>query len=476
MPKLVLLWMSAAFLAGIITAGVTTISINWIILLLFSILFFLLVLLLKRKPKRLLFLALLLVSFSSGSLRYQVFSQKSLPSALACSTTGEDHIFQARVVEPTVESSDHSETVLEIQAVQDSSGNWQPLQEKAKVQLPVSFQYAYHTSLIIEGTLISTVDEDEKAHASYLKQEGIDFQMYYPTILEETAEEGSTWMGTLYAFHQKTYRVLQSIMPFPESELLAGILLGIEERIPDYLSEAFRLTGTAHIIAISGFNIALISTIVSKLFNRILPYRIGAFLSILVIGIYTIFVGAQPPVVRAAIIGIISIPAYLIGRKVFGIHLLTITAACMAVFNPFILWNVSFQLSISATFGILMYADYLSQKITAPLKNDRDPSKKFLSNCLDDFVITTFSAQIATFPILAARFQEFSLISPLVNLLILPLQPAIMFLGGAALLCGLVFYPLGRLVGLFAWLIASFNDKIVMFFSLIPCELEIDPL
>ena len=421
------------------------------------------------------FLALLLISFFCGAVRYQIYSDQSQPSSLANSLSGEQHIFQTRVVEPSLESIDYSETVLDIQAVLDPSGTWLPMQGKAKVRLPAAFRFTYHTSLEIEGTFISTITEGEKAHASWSKQEGIDFQMYYPTILKESNQQGFSFIGKLYNLRQRAYQVLQSIIPFPESELLAGILLGIEERIPDYLSEAFRLTGTAHIIAISGFNIALISSIISKIFCRIFPYRIGVIFSILAISIYTIFVGAQPPVVRAAIMGIISIPAYLIGRKIIGIHILSITAACMAFFNPFILWNVSFQLSIFATFGILMYADFFMQKISAASEKWQMPSKVFLLHIINDFVITTFSAQLATFPILASQFQEYSLLSPLVNLLILPLQPAIMLIGGAALICGMLFYPLGRLVGLFAWFITAFNDKIVLYLSLIPTELEIDP-
>ncbi len=475
MPKLVLLWMAAAFLAGIITAGVTVISAHWLTALLFSILFLLISFIKRKKSSRIFFLTVLLVSFFCGSVRYQVYSEQSAPSALAGSLIGEHHIFQMRVIEPTLESIDYGETVLDIQSVLDSSGTWLPVQGKVKVRLPASFQFTYHTSLEIEGFLISTTTEGEKAHASWLKREGVDFQMYYPTILEESVEQGFSCMGALYDLRQRAYQVLQSIIPFPESELLAGILLGLEGRIPDYLSEAFRLTGTAHIVAISGFNIALISAIISKIFCRIFPYRIGAAFSILAVGIYTIFVGAQPPVVRAAIMGVISIPAYLIGRKIIGIHVLSITAACMALINPFILWDVSFQLSIFATFGILMYADFFMQKVSAALEKSQIPSKEFILNIINDFVITTFSAQLATFPILASQFQEYSLLSPLVNLLILPLQPAIMLLGGAALICGLLFYPFGRFVGLFAWLIAAFNDKVVLFFSLFPSELEIDP-
>jgi len=220
----------------------------------------------------------------------------------------------------------------------------------------------------------------------------------------------------------------------------------------------------------------LISNICSKFFNRILPYRTGAFLSILVVALYTLLVGARPPVVRAALMGIISIPASLIGRKAKGIPTLGITAACMAFFNPFVVWDVSFQLSSCATFGILMFTDFLAQKASALLNKSDTPAKKPLLLFLNDFVITTFAAQIAIFPILAMQFEEFSLITPLVNFLILPLQPFLMVLGGAALFCGFFFLPFGRLMGLTVWFVAAFNDKIVLLFSLIPLSIKIKSL
>ena len=476
MPKLVLLWISAIFLAGIITTGVAPISSVWLIGFILAILL-LLYSFFRRKDehaKRLLFLSLLLIAFFSGALRYQLFSEGSSSILVTESTTNEPLTLQVKVVEPTVDSIQYGETVVELQKILDSSGNWQPVDGKIRIRLPVSFNFEYHTTITLKGNLVSAVETNSKAHTSWLKRNGIDYQMFYPTVIDNTPDEDLSFMGVLYSFRSHAHQILQSIMPFPECELLAGILLGIDSRIPDYLSEAYRLTGTAHIIAISGFNIALISGIISKFFNRVLPYRIGALVSILVIAFYALFVGAQPSVLRAALMGIISIPAYLIGRRVIGIHSLAITAACMALFNPYLLWDVSFQLSICATFGILMFADFFTQKTDILLQKSALPSKEFLLGFIKDFLITTFSAQVAIFPVLVSHFEEFSLISPLVNLFILPLQPAIMILGGIALLAGLLFYPLGRLVGLIVWFIAAFNDQIVLLFSQIPLALVFD--
>lgn len=477
MPKLVLLWISASFLVGIITAGVAPLSFNWSLGFLLPLVFFIFYGLGKKREylKRWLFFALLLFSFFGGALRYQRFSEyPTLPGD--ASTTAEAVVLRGSVVEPSEASIQYSEVVLEIQQVADPSEGWQPAEGKVLIRLPEEFFFSYRTALTLQGTLIPAVALGEKAHTSWLEQNGIHYQMFYPTVLEETPFEGFSLTGVLHAFHGKAHRLLQAIMPYPESELLAGILLGIESRIPEHLREAYRLTGTAHILAISGFNIVLIAGMVSRFFNRLLPYRIAAMFSIVVIALYAIFVGAQPAVLRAALMGIISIPAYLIGRRVIGIHSLSITAALMALFNPYLLWNVSFQFSVCATLGIMMYADFFTRKADGWLQKSSVPSKEFVLGFVKDSVIITFSAQVATLPVLTSQFGEISLISPLVNLLILPLQPSVVILGGLALVGGWVFYPMGRLIGMAAWLLSAFTDQIILFFSQIPLTVPINPV
>lgn len=478
MPKLVLLWVSATFLAGIITAGATSITIEWSWgLILVALLFFFYRLNKKKKfGGTVLFLSLLLAAFYCGALRYQSFVEKTTVGFGENITPGEMITIQGIVAEPTQPSTQYGETVLELHRYLDPNGNWQPAEGKVVVRLPEFFGFRVHTSLTLQGIMDSTVKADAKPYTSWLKRNGVDYRMFFPTVVEEIPSEKITFKGLLYSFRNRAYQTLQTIVPYPESELLAGILLGIDSRIPAYLSEAYRLTGTAHILAISGFNIALIAGMVTKYLNRVLPYRLGAFISMGIIATYALLVGAQPSVLRAAWMAIIAIPAYLIGRRSIGIHTLAITAAIMAFFNPYLVWDASFQLSVCATFGILMYTDFITQKTDAFLQKKDISSKELVLEFIKNSVIIAFSAQLAAFPVLARQFEEISLISPLVNLFILPLQPIIMILGGVALVCGMVFYPLGRLVGLLAWMIAAFNDQIVLLFSTVPTTLAINPV
>src|SRR4030095_13477113 len=97
------------------------------------------------------------------------------------------------------------------------------------------------------------------------------------------------------------------MFPDPESSLLAGILLGVDTGLTRELQQAFKNTGTAHIIAISGFNISIIPGTFFALFSRVLCPRRGAALAILGIIFYTFIVGADAAVVRAAFMGSLAL-------------------------------------------------------------------------------------------------------------------------------------------------------------------------
>ena len=475
MPKLVLLWLSMSFIAGIASAGAVLFSTPWFCLPpLVCALLSLFLFLTKTKRRNLLFISLLLTSFLFGLSRYAYSAHQDMHLVENIPFTGSSVTIRARVVVPSRDAIEHAETTIQIIEFLDGDNEWQSFQSRAQMRLPTSFYFAYGTTLTLKGNLIPALESNQKAHSDWLVRNNIIFRMYYPQVLQTAQPQGNSLMGLLHGLKSRAHQVLQNIIPFPECELLAGILLGIEDRIPDFLAEAYRITGTAHIIAISGFNMSLLANIISRSFNRIFPYRVGAIASILVIALYTLFIGPQPAVMRAALMAIITIPAYLIGRSMIGMHTLCVTAALMMLFNPYLLWDVSFQLSFGATFGLMAYTTYFSTLAEKFILRWKLPSPQMLLSFISDFFLTTLSAQIATFPVLLHHFAEFSILSPLVNLIILPLQPAIMILGGIAMLTGLVSLPIGRVLGLLAWLVAAYNDQIILLFGLIPQTLTIN--
>ncbi|MEJ2601096.1 MAG: ComEC/Rec2 family competence protein, partial [Anaerolineales bacterium] len=176
-------------------------------------------------------------------------------------------------------------------------------------------------------------------------------------------DQGNFLLAWVYALKRRALGTVYQIFPDPEASLMAGILLGVETGIPGPVQQAFQATGTSHIIAISGFNITILAGLFSTLFVKLLGKRrryLAAGLSAAAIGLYTIRVGAEAAVVRAALMGALALFARQVGRQQDGLNSLGLVAALMALANPNILWDVGFQLSFMATLGLVLYAEPLT--------------------------------------------------------------------------------------------------------------------
>jgi ComEC/Rec2-related protein len=160
----------------------------------------------------------------------------------------------------------------------------------------------------------------------------------------------------LYQFKEKALDNIYRMFPDPESSLMAGILFGVDTGLTQELQQAFKNTGTAHIIAISGFNISIIAGLFFAFFSKFLGSRRGALLAVIGIIFYTILVGGDAAVVRAAIMGSLALFAKQVGRRQFALNTLLAVALLMCLWNPLYIWDVGFQLSFFATLGLILYA------------------------------------------------------------------------------------------------------------------------
>jgi competence protein ComEC len=204
-------------------------------------------------------------------------------------------------------------------------------------------------------------------------------------------------------------------------------------------------------------------------FGRILGRRKGALAAVLGISAYTILVGANAAVVRAAIMGGLSIFARQVGRRQDGLNTLAITAAVMALFNPMILGDIGFQLSVAATLGLILYAEAFSDAFKRVISR-RLPEETAarVARPVGEYVLFTLAAQLVTLPVMVYHFGTISLVSLIANPIILPAQPPVMILGGLAALLGLVYYPLGQLMGYLALPFVTYTIHVVELFARIP--------
>jgi competence protein ComEC len=327
----------------------------------------------------------------------------------------------------------------------------------------------YGDVLRLRGHLQTPPSSEDFSYQDYLSHQGI--LSFMPdaeaTLLPFTG--GNPFLRAVYAFKAYALERVYRIFPDPEASLLAGILLGDDNGMPAALQQAYVNTGAAHIIAISGFNIAILAGLFVLLFRRLLGERKGALAAIIGIAVYTVLVGATASVVRAAIMGTLAIFARQVGRRQNGLNTLAFTGALMALINPHTLWDVGFQLSFAATLGMILYAtpfqDWFNGLLSRRLKFE---TARKIAGPVGAYVLFTLAAQLTTLPIMAYQFGRVSLVAVIANPFILPAQPAVEILSGLALLLSLVYLPLGKLAGWLAWPFAAYTDRAVEFFNRIP--------
>ncbi len=334
------------------------------------------------------------------------------------------------------------------------------------VQAPPFTDYRYGDRILAEGKLQTPTNTDEFDYREYLARQDVYSIMSRPRVSVLARDQGRAPLAWLYAFKARAKNVVTQILPEPQASLLTGILLGDDSGIPKSVQDAFRTTGTSHIIAISGYNVTILIGLMSLGAVRLLGKRRAFYLLVVGLLIYMVLVGASASVVRAVIMGIVFLWAMQVGRQGVALNTLFLTALGMTAYNPMWLWDVGFQLSFVATLGLILYAAPLQKTVEAWLKTFRGwetlkVSPKPAMNVLSDALLVTLAAQVTTTPLLAFYFEQLSLVSLLTNVLVLPAQPGLMVSGGLALLAGLVWIPLGQIVGWLAWLFLAWTTGVV---------------
>ncbi|GAB4502708.1 MAG: hypothetical protein Fur0035_22630 [Anaerolineales bacterium] len=357
---------------------------------------------------------------------------------------------------------------LRVEKIDFGAGD-QPVRGTLLLRVNRAEDLRYGDVIRARGPLKTPPESEEFSYRDYLARQGIHSVMNVTQVTRLPFHQADPLTELLFRAKKGLLQRIYRLFPDPEASLMAGILLGADRGMSPALTEAFKNTGTSHIIAISGFNIAIIAAVFLTLFSRLFGKRPGAILSILAIAAYTLLVGADASVVRAAIMGTLSILAALAGRRNFALNTLLMVALLMALWNPLILGDVGFQLSFAATLGLVLYAQPMQEWLSAWLRRfaSLEVVEK-ISGPLADFFLLTLAAQLTTLPVMVYHFKRLSLVSLLVNPLILPAQPPVMILGGLAALASRIYFPLGQALAYLTLPFPAYTIRMVEFFSQIP--------
>lgn len=253
--------------------------------------------------------------------------------------------------------------------------------------------------------------------------------------------------------------VINSYLPEPHASLLNGIIFGISLKTSKVLYEELKMVGLLHIVVLSGMNITLLASIIAPL-TSFLSKQLSLLLTILTIIIFIIFVGPKAPIIRAGFMGILTLVAVFYGRKYYALYGLFLSVVFIAIFWPKWLGTLSFQLSVGATLGIILFGQVKNKKI----KNFPD----VLFQVFWKEFKPSLAAQIFTAPLIFLYFKQLSLISPLANVLVAPVIGNLMIFGFLTAFLGKINFYLGLIPAWVCYLFLSYIVWVVETLSKIP--------
>lgn len=370
-------------------------------------------------------------------------------------TYGEETVFEGRIVKDPDVREKNVQLVVSPQGLN---------KESVLVTTGRFSEYQYGDVLRISGMLDKPPSFKDFDYRMYLAAKGVYALMNYPEI--EIVRQGE-YLGILSVAYSKILdakhklrEVLFQYLSPPESIILGAMVLGDQSRLTQATKDMLNKTGLRHIIAISGQHVVILNAMLMALLLGLGFWRKQAilFAAVLIIA-FIVLSGAEASAVRAGIMGSILFLGQYMGRMQNSLRLLLVAATLMLMQNPLLLlYDVGFQLSCLAVFGIVMSFSFFKKVL------DRIPQ----AFGIRDMVAMNFAAQVFTLPILIYNFGYVSVAGVLTNILVLPIIPVLIGVGFVFLLGGAVFSLLGTLLSFPVFFLLAYFNFVMEFFGKLP--------
>jgi competence protein ComEC len=268
-------------------------------------------------------------------------------------------------------------------------------------------------------------------------------------------ERGRGFRRSLIDFSDFIAKRFYKLWPGDKGTLAKGLILGGSQNFTKEVGAALKNSGTSHLTAVSGYNVAIITVVVFNLI-RLVSKKTAFLITAVVLLSFVFLTGLTPSVVRAALMGGVYLLSKMLGRPKMTMHFLVLAGFILFLANPFIVYNIGFLLSFGATYGLIFAGDFLS-KVTSCKNN-------FWKVILSTLGETTI-AQIFVMPVLIYYFGQVSVLSPIANLFILPFIPLTMLLEFIALLFSFANFYVGIFFAKLIEPVLSYIIFVIKFFG-----------
>lgn len=405
----------------------------------------------STQQKQLVFVVLMLFGAALGIVRmHSAYVAQSAYAHSLDAQLGQEVVLEGIVFdEPDVRET-NTKLIIELQEGQ-----------RVLVQASAYIEARYGDVVEVSGELarpenFSSENGTVFDYVAYLAKDDVHYLLTWAHVKITGQGAGNPLTAALYSIKAKYVRALGTIIPEPEAGLAAGITVGSKQALGGELLDVFRRVGLIHIVVLSGFNITVMIVFLLQLL-RFVP-RVPRFVAVgAIVSLFTILVGADAPVVRAALMGLLGVLALSLRRQYALTRALLVVAVGMVAWNPFILLDdIAFQLSFVATLGLVYLAPPLIMRMQK------------LPQWIAEILSATIAAQIAVLPLLIYYMGEVSVVAVLVNVLTLPLIPLAMLTSFIAGVLGMVSVTIALPFAYLTYALLHYVMFVVRIFDALP--------
>lgn len=313
-----------------------------------------------------------------------------------------------------------------------------PLKVRASIlcdTLTKRFEHLHVGDGIAYYALLTPLRQDEYCSADYLRW--LHAQGYQATtfVYWSDWQKAAVPLNTLSLVERTRLVFLQlrnhlssrfSSLGMEEGSLsvLLAMFLGDKSQVTKSLRNDYSISGSSHILAISGLHLTILFSFLFFFFRRWRRRRLFLLLSMLVVWGYVVLVGMPSSAVRAAVMLTVCTVFMLLNRGTVSLNTLSFAAILMLVVRPLNLFDIGFQLSFAAVFAILIWMPLFDSFV-------RWSSSAWWSRSLRalyGLLAVSLAAQLGTAPLVAYYFGRFSCYFMLTNLVAIPLAYLLLFL------------------------------------------------
>ena len=310
---------------------------------------------------------------------------------------------------------------------------------KTKLKIRTNDKFELGDMLLLKGNIELPTEARNRGGFDYKKTllaENV-YGIVEPTSTPRVISKNNInviWRSSIF-LRDKINQIVDELLIQPESDIVKGILIGDIGSLENDVYEDYKEAGMMHLLAVSGGNIAFLNLIFIWILKKLKLRKDKInIIMILIIILYVYITGMTASVLRAGIMAITILVAYLVNRKSDTITAIAFSALLMIINNPFVIWSLGFQLSFLGTLGIVL--------LYKPIKEFLD---KYMPEKLSELVGVSLAAQLVVNPILAYNFNTFSIVSIFSNILAVPLSGVILTYGIITVAVGMISTTIGQL-------------------------------